>query len=587
MFFRSTKKSRLGNRLSRNSFSRGRWTYREPFLSSLWHFVFALVGGYCLALGFAPHNGYNLLSLIFGTAVYQYLVIRSLRLEVVGFDEVGWFQKTLSRLVPYLCDIFFVACTLSWFTESINFYGNFGYGNSLAIVSLVALGLSVRTFLVKLVFAFTYKLLRKYHAWLLPLIITLCNYVWYSWVVNFEWLNFAYAEVNFLAQATAPLGGINLTQLVYLYLGLGLALVFKTMSRPLANIGTSIYDKLAVATIVVFALLSFFYRPMFTHPDGKPVYVALSQPNLDPRGKWDVNSLQAQAELFEREIDKVIAHGQELPEQATNLIVFPESAIGVDFRHVEEVYTYYLDKLAPLGINLITGSMNHPYNSAILFTPHLMQLNSFTKQLPSGVKQLPFGSYYMQVFHKKNLVPFGEYLPFASFLADKHPFFTALNSFGIERGDVQQGNFTSSFGNFGVLICYDALFNYQVLNDVIATTGALVTISNDVWFGNSAGPFQHFNIIRYRALEQQKPIVRSTNNGITAVINADGSVKDQLPRNEENLLFSSFEKHYGLTPYTATHGWSVIYFVIGFMLWILISGYCYHRLVREKEMKFG
>ena len=139
-------------------------------------------------------------------------------------------------------------------------------------------------------------------------------------------------------------------------------------------------------------------------------------------------------------------------------------------------------------------------------------------------------------------MPFGEFIPFRSVLnlfsgliaipySDLSPGEEKQEPFRISRkkGDIVEELSASAF------ICYEAVFGnelrYQGLN-----SDFLVNVSNDAWFGDSNGPWQHFQITRARAIELQREMVRSTNNGITALIGQNGQVKAMLPQFEVGAL---------------------------------------------------
>jgi apolipoprotein N-acyltransferase len=140
------------------------------------------------------------------------------------------------------------------------------------------------------------------------------------------------------------------------------------------------------------------------------------------------------------------------------------------------------------------------------------------------------------VYDKWHLVPFGEYIPFGDVMA----------TFGIAAFAAQQGNGYSpgpgtvvlDLGKAGrvlPLICYEAVFpqDLRVKGD---RPDWILQITNDSWFGNIAGPYQHLAQARLRAIEQGLPLLRSANTGVTAVIDAKGRILDSLPLNTEGIL---------------------------------------------------
>src|SRR5690606_37999716 len=97
-------------------------------------------------------------------------------------------------------------------------------------------------------------------------------------------------------------------------------------------------------------------------------------------------------------------------------------------------------------------------------------------------------------------------------------------------------------------ICYEVLYP-ELVAERSHDADLLLTVSNDAWFGSSIGPWQHFQMTRMRALETGRWLVRATNNGITAVIDTHGRVRDQLPPFDRAVLNASAAPMKRTTPF--------------------------------------
>ena len=153
-------------------------------------------------------------------------------------------------------------------------------------------------------------------------------------------------------------------------------------------------------------------------------------------------------------------------------------------------------------------------------------------------------------YDKMHLVPFGEYVPFRSL------FFFAGDLLA-EAGDLSAGTHRTVFAydghRYGTFICYESTFADEVRIFVLNGADVLVNISDDGWYGDTSAPWQHLNMVRMRAIENHRWVLRATNTGVTAAINPYGRVTAAAPRHIRTALLAVFNYEHDITFYTA-HG---------------------------------
>jgi len=225
-------------------------------------------------------------------------------------------------------------------------------------------------------------------------------------------------------------------------------------------------------------------------------------------------------------------------EPHTDLIVWPESP--APFEESDPAFREAMSALASkaaapvivgnIGIDRINNQRGYNlYNSADFVTPD----GIFTGR-----------------YDKMHLVPFGEYVPFKQF------FFFAkslLNEVGTFDPGQHQQLFSTGGHKYGVFICYESIFADEIRHYPVLGADVLVNISNDGWYGDTSAAWQHLNMVRMRAIENHRWILRSTNTGVTAVINPQGRVTMAIPRHQRASLHASFGYEHDITFYAA-HG---------------------------------
>ena len=106
---------------------------------------------------------------------------------------------------------------------------------------------------------------------------------------------------------------------------------------------------------------------------------------------------------------------------------------------------------------------------------------------------------------------------------------------------------------YGTFICYESIFGDEVRQFVLQGADALINISNDGWYGDTSAPWQHLNMVRMRAIENHRWILRATNTGVTGSIDPYGRVVETAPRHVRTSIRAGFAYESDVTFYTA-HG---------------------------------
>lgn len=235
-----------------------------------------------------------------------------------------------------------------------------------------------------------------------------------------------------------------------------------------------------------------------------PIQVRLLQPNASQRLKW--NSELAEM-FFRRQLDLTAAPGMPPPD----LIVWPETAVP-----------WLLDRAAPALEAMAAAAGGTPIATGIQRRDGPRYYNSLAVLGPSGQVDA--------LYDKHHLVPFGEYVPYGDVLSRFGlRGFAAREGAGYSPGPGPRLIDLGPLGNVLPLICYEAVFPQDLRTPDRADW--ILQITNDGWFGNISGPYQHLAQARLRAVEQGLPLLRSANTGITAVIDAQGRILQSLVLN--------------------------------------------------------
>ncbi len=306
-----------------------------------------------------------------------------------------------------------------------------------------------------------------------------------------------------LLPLAALVGAQGLTVLV---LGVAAGIAAFRLARPMGALSV-----LAVPLLAGLAAMALV--PPAPAPTPQAPIVRLIQPNAPQHLKWREDLIPV---FFQRSLD-LTAMAPRDGGAAPDLVVWAETTLPVLLEYSDGARARIAD--AAGGAQILVGVQRfegfRPRNSAALLTPN---------------------GQIAAVYDKHRLVPFGEYFPGGN----------AAQALGI-RGlaEVLAGGYApgpgpavlelgGALGGVFPMICYEAIFARDIRR--VPRPDWMVHLTNDAWFGALSGPYQHLALARLRAVEQGLPVLRAANTGVSAVIDARGTITAALPLNVMGAL---------------------------------------------------
>ena len=257
----------------------------------------------------------------------------------------------------------------------------------------------------------------------------------------------------------------------------------------------------------------------------KGIDITLVQPNIKQSEKWKPEN-RAPNFLKLINLSKFTptspVESKNNDTSTSHLVVWPETAISQDLlnspwvtKEIKAVLSTY-----PTNAYLITGSLRYIAETKTFYNSILV----FNKQ-----------GKIIATYDKSHLVPFGEYIPFSN-IFDIAPI---VGFKGFEAGQKTPALDINDSLSLGTQICYEVIFPNH-LNIASNEIDIIVNVTNDAWYGDSAGPHQHLVQARFRAIESGKPLIRSANTGISAIITSYGDIHGSTPLNKSATIRHNF-----------------------------------------------
>ena len=460
--------------------------------------ILALLAGALMPLAFAPYGYYFFAPVCLAILFYLWDgQTRRVSMAAGGVFGLGMF-----------------GFGVSWVQISVHQFGLPVYAFSIAVTAAFVVFLSAYlmlcAYLISL-FPFRYRYLRLLI--LFPAAWTVIELLRGWLFTGFPWLLVGYSQVDSPLAAYAPILGVYGVSFIVALV----AALFVVLVR-----GASFWRGLAFTVALVVAVVTVAINDIsWTTALGGSEKVALVQGAVPQGFKWRRDYRQPSVDLYENLSE---AHW------GNSLIIWPETAIPAFAAEVPESIARLDRRAKESGTALLLG-------------------------LPTG-DSFGDGEYYNSViqlgvttgrYDKRHLVPFGEYLPFDSWLRPLTTFLDIpMSNFSagkIEQSVLQVDNYT-----VGVSICYEDAYAGEVAR-AMPSANVLVNVSNDAWFGDSIAPHQHLQIARMRALENERYLLRATNTGISAIINQSGEIEAISSQFVSNVVTGTITPLMGATPF--------------------------------------
>ena len=488
-----------------------RWTALWPLIS--------VIAGAVTTLAFAPFD-------------FSWLVIITLAVAFALWNTLPLRQAAISG---WLFGMGLQCSGISWIFYSLHTHGSAPVYFAVLLIFLLSCYLSLYTGLaVYVVRRFIPSSVSVRMLLLLPM-----SWVVFEWLqgyimTGFAWMQLGYSQIDLPLSGYAPvLGNHAVSGLVAVCAGalvLSISYLRSSNKRGLLS--------LAVGVAVLWSAGALLKTVDWTQAEGEPIRVSVIQGNIAQSDKWKLQMKQPTLDLY-RQLT--------LQQQDIDLVVWPETAVP-DYLHRVQPYLQQLrtemnKKEADLLLGLFIKTDGRLLNSMVNVTDE-------------------------DVYHKRHLVPLGEYIPLRV-LIEFFNRFVKIPMSDIASGDDDQALMAVADVPVGVTICFEEAFARDVIRD-LPEARLLINVSNDAWFEDSHEPHQHHAIARMRALEAGRYMIRSTNTGITSLIGPHGEVIEQLPQFETAVLRGEVQPLSGATPFVRWGDWLIVSLCAMVMLGIRI-----------------
>ena len=423
-------------------------------------------------------------------------------------------SKAIYRIKPYRKNLFifglvfgfgFYLSGISWITNSLTFDENFKVLIPFALI-LIPLFLSLFIGITTLIIG-PYLRLNFSSLLIFSASLAFSDYLRTYFLTGFPWNLWAYSttKANEILQIVNLIGLHSYNLLIITIFTLPIIFFFKiSKTKKLLNI---LFVISIIFSFYIYGNYEINKNEKFLKSDIEKIYVKIISPNFELRYGLDLKEI-------EDRFRKLIRYSDPDKNKKT-LFIWPEGVFsGYSFEEIlifKELIlrNFSKDHFITFGSNKLDPKSGNFYNSMIIVN------NRFD---------------IIQSYNKRKLVPFGEFLPFEE----------QLNNLGFKKITEGHGSFLKGQDNNNLiigklnilpLICYEVIFP-DLIKKSDDDTNLIINISEDGWFGKTIGPDQHFAKSIFRAVESNTFLLRSTNRGVSAIIDNKGKIIKKLNRKE-------------------------------------------------------
>lgn len=511
-------------------------------IPSKWCYLLAPAAGALAPFALAPYELWPLgiISLALLLACLQY---RSAKASFV----IGW----LYGLGLYGAGVF-------WVYHSIHVYGHAPAPLAAGLTAVFVAGLSL-LFCASFGYCFSRLCSHSRVGNLLGFPALWVLFEWLrSWLLTgFPWLFAGYAHTDTTLAAWAPVVGVYGVSFWVALSASALYLLVEQLRLYGVNFRCTTYS----VTLLLPWLIALPLSPVaWTQPQGDAIRVTLIQPDISQSVKW----LPEQRSKTLNQLYQQTATSLD-----SDLIIWPENAVPLLHHRAQPFFDDIKSLIGSTESTVISGVPFWQRNEAGIESYH----NSITVIAPETNTDSPDNLY-----HKQKLVPFGEYVPLQQLLRGLIEFFNLPMS-DFRRGPADQAPLQVSAGDqtlkIAPYICYEIVYP-DFVRAMAKQSDVLLTISDDSWFGESAGPLQHLQMARMRALENGKYLLRDTNTGVTAIIDHHGKIVSRADAFRKEALTGEVWAVSGQTPFSRFGSWPVMLLCAVLVAWSVIAN-AHHR----------